>query len=137
MESKKIHNCGFCDNSNVLKKCGKAHTRCKQTRFCNKTCETKERNSEVTANENPGDESLKNAAESEMKRLAKKERKIQQNINFAMNRPGDVVLTQDNIRILQIMTSSTSFSGARNGQRPQSTSKSRRWDSKSKLIIWC
>ena len=121
MESEKIHNCGFCDNPNVLKKCGKAHTRCKQIRFCNKTCETaahsKERKSEVTANENPGDESLKNAIESEMKRLAKNERKRQKNINFAMNRPGQVALTQDHIRILQSMTNSTSFPGARNGQR--------------------
>ena len=96
MESEKIHNCGFCDNPNVLKKCGKAHTRCKQIRFCNKTCETaahsKERKSEVTANENPGDESLKNAIESEMKREAKKERKLR---HMALH-----------------------FPGARNGQRP-------------------
>ena len=79
MESEKIHNCSFCENPNILKKCGKSHTRCKQIRFCNKNCETaahsKERKSKVTANENPGDESLKNAIESEIKR----DRKTHQN----------------------------------------------------------
>jgi hypothetical protein len=92
MESEKIHNCGFCDNPNVSKKCGKSHTRCKETRFCNKTCETaahsKERKSEVTANENPVDESLKNAIESEIKRKAKRERQTRLNIIRAMNRGG-------------------------------------------------
>ena len=124
MESEKIHNCGFCDNPNVLKKCRKSQTRCKQARFCNKNCETaahsKERQSKeavAVANENPGDESLKNAIESEMKRVAKRNRKFNRNLNFVMNRPGDVVLTQDHIRILQGMTSSTNFPGARNGQR--------------------
>ena len=92
MESEKIHNCGFCDNPNVSKKCGKSHTRCKETRFCNKTCETaahsKERKSDVTTNEDPVDESLKNAIESEIKRKAKKERQTRLNIIRAMNRGG-------------------------------------------------
>ena len=111
MESEKIHNCGFCDNPNALKKCGKSHTRQKKTRFCNKTCEaaahSKERKSEVTANENPGDESLKNAIESEMKREAKKERKQHQNFG------------RDEIKMLQGITSSANFPGARNGQEPR------------------
>ena len=123
MESEKIHNCGFCDNPNVLKKCGKAHTRCKQTRFCNKKCETaahsKERKSEVTANENPGDESLKNAIESEMKRLAKKERKERQSINRLMNCPERTAPIRDQFKIFQGITSSANFHGARNGQEPR------------------
>ena len=123
MESEKIHNCGFCDNPNVSKKCGKSHTRCKQTRFCNKTCETaahsKERKSEVTANKNPGDESLKNAIESEMKTVAKKERRQHQNIVRSMNRPERAILNRDQIKILQGITSSANFPGARNGQEPR------------------
>ena len=129
MESEKIHNCGFCDNPNALKKCGKSHTRHKETRFCNKTCEaaahSKERKTEVTANENPVDESLKNAIESEMKRSAKKERKLCQNIIRAINRP-EIVSSFD-YRIqsgsIQEVTSSTNFPEARNGQEsrvPQS-----------------
>ena len=110
MESEKIYNCGFCDNPNVSKKCEKSHTRCKQTRFCNKKCETaahtKERKSKVTANENPGDESLKNAIESEMKRLAKKERQTHLNIVRRMNRGGSGMI--QNL---------ATFPGAKNGQR--------------------
>ena len=129
MESEKIHNCGFCDNPNVLKKCGKSHTRCKQTRFCNKKCEaaahSKERHSKVnaneTANENPGDESLKNAIESEMKKEAKRERKNHQNIIRAMSAHDRGIPNMDNFKKLQGMTSSNNFPEARNGQRvPQS-----------------
>ena len=122
MELEKIHNCGFCDNPNALKKCGKSHTRHKETRFCNKTCEaaahSRERKSEVTANENPGDESLKNAIESEMKREAKKERKQHQNIKFhkMIERTAP---NQDQFKILQGITSSANFPGARNGQEPR------------------
>jgi hypothetical protein len=117
MESEKIHNCSFCENPNILKKCGKSHTRCKQIRFCNKNCETaahsKERKSKVTANENPGDESLKNAIESEIKR----DRKTHQNFMYAMNNPDNVIMTPDKFKALQGMTSSVNFPGARNGQR--------------------
>ena len=119
MESEKTYDCGFCDNPNALKKCGKSHTRHKETRFCNKTCEaaahSKERKTEVTANENPGDESLKNAIESEMKRLAKKERKQHQNIIRSMNRPEGCTLVPDQLRILQGMTRSAN--SARNNER--------------------
>ena len=124
MELEKIHNCGFCDNPNALKKCGKSHTRHKETRFCNKTCEaaahSKERKSEVTANENPGDESLKNAIESEMKRVAKMERKQRQNAIRLMNCPERRIhLNRDQIKMLQGITSSANFPGARNGQEPR------------------
>ena len=61
MESETNHNCNFCKKPNALKKCGKSHTRCKTIRFCNKNCETsahsKERESKVSANENPVDDS--------------------------------------------------------------------------------
>ena len=94
MESETNHNCGFCENPNALKKCGKSHTRCKQIRFCNKNCDTaahfKERESKLTANENPGDDSgksLKHAIESEIKRDGKKERRNQRNMLLILNAP--------------------------------------------------
>ena len=124
MESEKIYNCGFCENPNVLKKCGKSHTRCKQIRYCNKNCETaahsKERQSNeavAVANENTSDESLKNAIESEMKRVAKRERQNRQNMIRIMNCPERATLNRDRSKALQGMTSSTNFPGARNGQR--------------------
>ena len=126
MESEKIHNCGFCDNPNVLKKCGKSHTRCKQIRYCNKNCETaahsKERQSKeavAVTNENPGDESLKNAIESEMKRVAKRERQNRQNVIRIMNCPDRPTLNRDqyaSMQGMQGMTSSTNFPEARNDQ---------------------
>ena len=123
MESGKTYDCGFCDNPNALKKCGKSHTRHKETRFCNKTCEaaahSKERKSEVTANENPGDEFLKNAIESEMKRLAKKERQNRQNIIRGMSAHDRGIPRMDQIKALQGVTSSANFPRARNGQEPR------------------
>ena len=119
MESEKTYDCGFCDNPNALKKCGKSHTRHKETRFCNKTCEaaahSKEKKSEVTANENPGDEFLKNAIESEMKRLAKKERQNHQNIIRAISAHDRGLPNMDQIKALQGVTSSAN--SARNDER--------------------
>ena len=119
MESEKTYDCGFCDNPNALKKCGKSHTRHKETRFCNKTCEaaghSKERKTEVTANENPDNESLKNAIESEMKRLAKKERQNRQNIIRGMSAHDRGIPRMDQIKALQGLTSSAN--SARNDER--------------------
>ena len=119
MESEKIYNCGYCDNPNALKKCGKSHTRHKETRFCNKTCEaaahSNERKTEVTANENPDNESLKNAIESEMKRLAKKERQNHQNIIRAISAHDRGLPNMDQIKALQGVTSSAN--SARNDER--------------------
>ena len=70
-------NCNFCEKPNALKKCGKSHTRCKQIRYCNKNCETlahsKERESKVSANDNPIDNSgnsFEKAIKAEIKREA-------------------------------------------------------------------
>ena len=127
MESETNQNCGFCENPNALKKCGKSHTRCKQIRFCNKNCDTaahsKERESKVTANENPGDKnkkSLKDAIESEFKRVAKADRKVHQNINRAMHNPR-VTMNKDQIKTLLGMTSSANNPRARNGIRVPQT----------------
>ena len=55
---------------------------------CNDCGYARERKSDVTTNEDPVDESLKNAIESEIKRKAKKERQTRLNIVRAMNRGG-------------------------------------------------
>ena len=121
MESEAIYNCGYCDNPNVLKKCGKSHSRCKETRFCNKTCETaahsKERKSEVTVIENPVDESLKNAIESEIKREAKRDRQTRHNYIRAKNNPENGIRQRMNTREQLKLTSSANFPEARNSQR--------------------
>ena len=124
MESETNHNCNFCEKPNALKKCGKSHTRCKQIRFCNKNCETsahsKERESKVAANENPGDnsgKSLTNAIESEIKKEAKKEIKRRRNINRAINAPERAILKNPNqISALRGITNTTNTPRVRNGQ---------------------
>ena len=125
MESETNHNCNFCETPNALKKCGKSHTRCKQIRFCNKNCDTaahsKERESKVTANENPSDNSgnsFEKAIKAEIKRDAKTQRKEHQNMLVALNAPDRIArLNQDEIKILHSMRSSANTPRARNGQR--------------------
>ena len=127
MESETNHNCNFCEKPNALKKCGKSHTRCKPIRFCNKNCETsahsKERESKVTANENPGDNSGKSLKqlqiESEIKKEAKNDRRMRRNINRAINAPERAILTPNQMSALRGITSTTNTPRARNGQRQE------------------
>ena len=127
MESETNHNCNFCEKPNALKKCRKSYTRCKPIRFCNKNCETsahsKERESKVTANENPGDNSGKSLKqlqiESEIKKEAKNDRRMRRNINRAINAPERAILTPNQMSALRGITSTTNTPRARNGQRQE------------------
>ena len=122
MESETNHNCNFCKKPNALKKCGKSHTRCKTIRFCNKNCETsahsKERESKVSANENPIDNSgnsFEKAIKAEIKKDAKKERKVHQDMVRILNAPDRIC----HAWVLHYMRSSANTPRARNGQRQE------------------
>ena len=122
MESETNHNCNFCKKPNALKKCGKSHTRCKTIRFCNKNCETsahsKERESKVSANENPIDNSgnsFEKAIKAEIKKDAKKERKVHQDMVRTLNAPDRIC----HAWVLHYMRSSANTPRARNGQRQE------------------
>ena len=124
MESETNHNCNFCEKPNALKKCGKSHTRCQQIRFCNKSCDTtahsKERESKVSANENPVDDSgnsFEKTIKAEIKRDAKRKRRGQRNLKFAMQ--GNAILDPDQFKALRQIASSANTPRPRNGQRQE------------------
>ena len=126
MESETNHNCNFCKKPNALKKCGKSHTRCKTIRFCNKNCETsahsKERESKVSANENPIDNSgnsFEKAIKAEIKRDAKRKRRGQRNLKFAMQDSESAFLNPDQFKALRQIASSANTPRPRNGQRQE------------------
>ena len=117
-------NCNFCEKPNALKKCGKSHTRCQQIRFCNKSCDTtahsKERESKVSANENPVDDSgnsFEKTIKAEIKRDAKRKRRGQRNLKFAMQ--GNAILDPDQFKALRQIASSANTPRPRNGQRQE------------------
>ena len=132
MESETNHNCNFCENANALKKCGKSHTRCKQIRFCNKNCDTaahsKERESKVTANENPSDNSgnsTEKAIQAEFKRVAKKAKIAHRNLNLAMHGSERIILRPDQFKALRRIASSGNTPRPRDGQTPEDNSRSK------------
>jgi hypothetical protein len=79
MDSAQSQNCGHCNTPGAVKKCSKSHTRCKEVRFCNKTCE-KTAHFKKPAEKQPEDPDeyaenlLKKEVEAEMKKNAKQER---------------------------------------------------------------
>ena len=126
MESETNHNCNFCEKPNALKKCGKSHTRYKQIRFCNKNCETsahsKERESKVSANDNPIDDSgnsFEKTIKAEIKRDAKRKRRGQRNLKFAMQDFESAFLNPDQFKALRQIASSANTPRPRNGQRQE------------------
>ena len=126
MESETNHNCNFCEKPNALKKCGKSHTRCKQIRFYNKNCETsahsKERESKVSANDNPIDDSgnsFEKTIKAEIKRDAKRKRRGQRNLKFAMQDFESAFLNPDQFKALRQIASSANTPRPRNGQRQE------------------
>ena len=126
MDSETNHNCNFCEKPNALKKCGKSHTRCKQIIYCNKNCEnlahSKERESKVTANENPVDDSgnsFEKAIKAEIKRDAKRKRRGQRNLKFAMQDFESAFLNPDQFKALRQIASSANTPRPRNGQRQE------------------
>ena len=81
MDSAQSQNCGHCNTPGAVKKCCKSHTRCKEVRFCNKTCE-KNAHVKKPAEKQPEDPDeyaeklLKKEVEAEMKNNAKLERSL-------------------------------------------------------------
>ena len=95
-------------------------------RYCNKNCETlahsKERESKVSANENPVDDSgnsFEKAIEAEIKRDAKRKRRGQRNLKFAMQDSESAFLNPDQFKALRQIASSANTPRPRNGQRQE------------------
>ena len=82
MESSENKNCGHCDNPGAVKKCCKAHTRCKEVRFCNKHCE-KSAHAKPTEKqpEDPSNRYAENLLKKEVEAEMKKNAKLEKNIN--------------------------------------------------------
>ena len=87
MDSAQSQNCGHCNTPGAVKKCCKSHTRCKEVRFCNKTCE-KTAHFKKPAEKQPDDPNeyaenlLKKEVEAEMKKNAKYERRRNQDLKL-------------------------------------------------------
>ena len=92
MDSAQSQNCGHCNTPGAVKKCCKSHTRCKEVRFCNKTCE-KNAHFKKPAEKQPEDSDeyaeklLKQKVEAEMKKNAKLERGANQDLKFHKMEP--------------------------------------------------
>ena len=106
MESSENKNCGHCDNPGAVKKCCKAHTRCKEVRFCNKHCE-KSAHAKQPTEKQPEDPSngnaenlLKKEVEAEMKKNAKLERNINRWASMG-NRDSVVAKNKDALKLLK------------------------------------